>query len=87
MDDTATSPDPISPKSQHPPQVTARADELLAQLSLAEKAGMMFHPMAMMGPGGTLAEPMAGLDLPGLRELIVGRHTPCQPGGPGDFGS
>lgn len=68
MDDTATSPDPISS------QVTARADELLAQLSLAEKAGMMFHPMAMMGPGGTLAEPMAGLDLPGLRELIVGRH-------------
>lgn len=51
-----------------------RADQLLAAMSLAEKAGMMFHGMVMMGPDGTLFEPREGMTLPGTRELLVDRH-------------
>ncbi len=43
-------------------------------MSLAEKAGMMFHGMVIMGPNGTLFEPAAGMDLPSTRELVVDRH-------------
>jgi beta-glucosidase len=50
-----------------------RADELLASMSLAEKAGMMFHAMVMMGPGGTLSEPREGMTLPGTRDLLEDR--------------
>lgn len=38
-------------------------DDLLARMSLPEKAGLLFHPMIGIGPGGTLAaaDPDAGL--------------------------
>jgi beta-glucosidase len=52
----------------------ARADRLLATMPLAEKAGMMFHAMTVLGPDGTLSTPREGTSLPGLRELIEERH-------------
>jgi beta-glucosidase len=55
--------------------VTVRADELLAKMSLAEKAGMMFHSMVLMGEGGTLGEARPGTSLPSTRELIAERHV------------
>jgi len=40
-----------------------QADDLLGRMNLAEKAGLLFHPMIGIGPGGTLApaDPDAGL--------------------------
>ncbi|WJK41393.1 glycoside hydrolase family 3 N-terminal domain-containing protein [Solwaraspora sp. WMMA2056] len=40
-----------------------QVDDLLARMSLPEKAGLLFHPMIGIGPGGTLAaaDPDAGL--------------------------
>ncbi|MET0692549.1 MAG: glycoside hydrolase family 3 N-terminal domain-containing protein [Propionibacteriaceae bacterium] len=60
---TDTSDEPFGP----------RADELLATMSLAEKAGMMFHAMVMMGPDGTLSEPRDGMSLPGTKDLLEDR--------------
>lgn len=51
----------------------ARADQLLARMTLAEKAGMLFHSMVLMGPGGTLSVPREGLTLPGTRDLLEDR--------------
>jgi beta-glucosidase len=36
--------------------VSARADDLVAQMTLEEKAGLMVGPTLPMGPGGTLSE-------------------------------
>jgi beta-glucosidase len=51
-----------------------RVDEILAKMTLAEKAGMMFHAMTVMGPGGTLSEPREGMTLPGMRDLLEQRQ-------------
>jgi len=64
---------PAPTVGSEPTQNHQRADELLAQMSLADKAGMMFHSMTLMGPGGTLWEGREPMTLPGLRELIVNR--------------
>jgi beta-glucosidase len=60
---TSDSPDPHG----------ARADELLARMTLAEKAGMLFHSMVLMGPDGTLSVPREGMTLPGTRDLLEDR--------------
>ncbi|MEY2845625.1 MAG: hypothetical protein RL076_1171, partial [Chloroflexota bacterium] len=38
--------------------IEARVADLLAQMNLAEKAGIMFHHMIMVGDGGSVVEGM-----------------------------
>ncbi|MDG4762693.1 glycoside hydrolase family 3 N-terminal domain-containing protein [Solwaraspora sp. WMMD406] len=51
-----------------------RVAELLGRMSLPEKAGLLFHPMIGIGPGGTLAtaDPDAGLHA--AEELVAHQH-------------
>ncbi|WP_430779811.1 glycoside hydrolase family 3 protein [Actinoplanes sp. G11-F43] len=51
--------------------IEERVTDLLNRLTLAEKAGLMFHTMIGVNPDGTLAD---GTDMiPSARELIAGR--------------
>jgi len=49
-----------------------RADQLLATLTLPEKAGMMFHPIAWTTPGRPRREPSEAP--PSLEDMIERRH-------------
>ncbi|MFE0675608.1 glycoside hydrolase family 3 protein [Streptomyces sp. NPDC058867] len=53
--------------------VDERVDDLLARMTLEEKAGQLFHTMVSMNPDGTLAEQGPFLRL-GTTELVTGRH-------------
>ncbi|GIH18009.1 glycoside hydrolase family 3 protein [Rugosimonospora africana] len=52
--------------------VARRTEDLLGRMTLQEKAGLLFHTMIVMGPGGTLApaDPHAGLL--SARDMVVG---------------
>ena len=50
-----------------------RADDLAGRLSLAEKAGLMFHDIIEMGPGGTLMEGDGTVSRTSTAELVTGR--------------
>jgi beta-glucosidase len=54
--------------------VEERVDDLLARMTLEEKAGLMFHPPIQVGPDGELLEGqwMSGGDSP--ERLVVERH-------------
>lgn len=57
---------------------TRSADErlalLLADMTLAEKAGQLFHAMITAGPGGTLAEAQPAFGLPSNEEVVGDLH-------------
>ena len=54
--------------------VEERVDDLLAQMTLEEKAGLLFHTMIMMGEDGSLVEG-AGMFGPfSTRDMVVGRR-------------
>ena len=54
--------------------VDERVDDLLGQMTLEEKAGLMFHPPISMQPDGTLLEEAGVLGRGGTTELVAGRH-------------
>ena len=54
--------------------VDERVDDLLGQMTLEEKAGLMFHPPISMQPDGTLLEERGVLGRGGTTELVAGRH-------------
>ena len=49
--------------------IDERIDDLLSRMSLEEKAGMMFHPMAFISPDGAFDGDMSVFGRPPLREL------------------
>ncbi|MBW8762791.1 MAG: glycoside hydrolase family 3 C-terminal domain-containing protein [Microbacterium sp.] len=51
-----------------------RVELLLAEMTLAEKAGLFFQTMIVMGEGGELSEGDANFGIPSNREYVVGRH-------------
>jgi len=52
---------------------STRADDLVARMTLAEKAGAMVHA-TLPGIDGMLGLSTAGYDLDGLNDLMIGRH-------------
>jgi beta-glucosidase len=55
--------------------VEERVDDLVAQMSLEEKAGMMVHPALGAGPEGTLLEEPRVLETPSGERLVMGPGT------------
>src|SRR5580765_3059695 len=51
-----------------------RVDDLLAQMTLAEKAGLMFQPPIGVGPEGELLEGPSAFGGEGTNRLVVDRH-------------
>ena len=51
-----------------------RVEDLLARMTVEEKAGLMFHPPISMGPQGEVLEAGEGLTRGGTTELVVERH-------------
>ncbi len=54
--------------------VETRVDDLLSQMTLEEKAGLMFHPPILMNPDGTLIKGENGFLGGNTEELVTGRH-------------
>ena len=54
--------------------VEERVDDLLAQMTLAEKAGLMFQPPIGVGPDGELLEGPSAFGGEGTTRLVVDRH-------------
>ncbi|MFB2587042.1 glycoside hydrolase family 3 protein [Herbiconiux liukaitaii] len=54
--------------------VDERVELLLAQMTLEEKAGQLFHTMVMPGPDGSVAEGNPGYGISGAAELIGERQ-------------
>ncbi len=54
--------------------VTERTQSLLRQMTVPEKAGLFFHRMLGMGPGGTLAEADPTFGAPATRALVEDLH-------------
>lgn len=54
----------------HDRSVGERVEILLKQMSIEEKAGLMFHTMLMPGPGGEIAEGNSAFGLAGAAQLI-----------------
>ncbi|WP_345639339.1 glycoside hydrolase family 3 protein [Rugosimonospora acidiphila] len=58
-----------------PTQRTARrVEDLLGRMTLAEKAGLLFHTMIDIGPGGSLAPADLQAGLIDAQELVVNRN-------------
>src|SRR5919202_4349088 len=53
--------------------VAERVEDLLGQMTLEEKAGLMFHTIAGVRPDGSLAPPSEGFSRTPITELITGR--------------
>ncbi|GAA1996939.1 glycoside hydrolase family 3 protein [Microbacterium pumilum] len=51
-----------------------RTEILLAQMSLAEKAGLFFQAMITIGPNGTLADGDPAFAIPSTTEYLIGRQ-------------
>jgi beta-glucosidase len=51
-------------------EVSQRVEDLLGRMDLADKAGLMFHDMVVMGPDGTLAGPDNMIARPPTAEVI-----------------
>ncbi len=54
--------------------VEERVEDLLAQMTLEEKAGLMFHPPILMNDDGTLIADATDFFRGNTEELVVGRH-------------
>jgi beta-glucosidase len=64
--------DPSFRDPQRP--IAERVELLLAQMTVAEKAGLFFHAMIGIGPDGELAGGDPEFGMPDTRDLIVGRQ-------------
>lgn len=54
--------------------IAERVEILLGQMTVEEKAGLLFHTMITMGPDGTLSSGDASMGLPSTAEYISDRH-------------
>ena len=54
--------------------VDRRVGDLLGRMTLAEKAGQLFHTMVLIGPGGTIHGPSDLTGLPGA-DVLVGERS------------
>ena len=54
--------------------IDTRVENLLSQMTLAEKAGLMFHPIIAMNDDGTLSDGDATFAIPSTHEYIVKRQ-------------
>jgi beta-glucosidase len=54
--------------------IEERIDDLLAQMTLEEKAGLMFHMIAAVNPDGTLDPPQHGFRSPPIADMVGGKH-------------
>ncbi len=54
--------------------IDQRIEDLLAQMTLEEKAGLMFHPPILMNPDGSVIEEDAGFVGGSTTEQIANRH-------------
>ncbi|KAJ0418900.1 glycosyl hydrolase family 3 N terminal domain-containing protein [Aspergillus carlsbadensis] len=48
-----------------------RVYDLLSRMTVAEKAGQLFHGMILMGPDGSLSGPVPGFGIEGTHELLT----------------
>jgi beta-glucosidase len=62
--------DPVHPYQDPSVPVDRRVEDLLSRLELEDKAGLMFHDMVVMGPGGSLAGPDNMIARPPTVEVI-----------------
>ena len=62
--------EPAHPYQDPTVPVDRRVEDLLARLELEDKAGLMFHDMVVMGPGGSLAGPDNMIARPPTVEVI-----------------
>lgn len=73
-------PDVIAPVPDDAPYkdasrpVEERLDDLLARMTVEEKAGQLFQDMVTVGEGGTLAEQDAVFGTPSVHEYVVEKH-------------
>jgi beta-glucosidase len=54
--------------------IEERVDDLLGQMTLAEKVGLMFHNIAAVNPDGTLSPPSGGPFRTPITDQVVGQH-------------
>jgi beta-glucosidase len=54
--------------------VDERVADLLARMTLAEKAGQLFHTMIEVGPDGALAEGPSAMGVPSTTDMLLDRH-------------
>jgi beta-glucosidase len=68
----ANSANPASDAAYRNPSLSIdqRVEDLLGRMTLAEKAGQMFHSMILMGPDGTLAGPNPRFDIDSTDTLV-----------------
>ncbi len=55
--------------------IDQRVEDLLGQMTLEEKAGLMFHPPIFMNPDGTTIEEEAGFVGGATTDLIASRQS------------
>jgi len=53
--------------------IEERVEDLLAQMTIEEKAGLMFHTIAGMSPDGSLAPPSQGFTRTSITEMVTER--------------
>jgi len=54
--------------------IAERVEDLLSQMSLEEKAGLMFHAIAQVNPDGSLNPPAEGFTRAPITEMVVERR-------------
>ncbi len=54
--------------------IEERVERLLVQMSVPEKAGLLFHAMIGIGDGGELAQANPAFDIPSTEDLVAGLH-------------
>ena len=52
-----------------------RTADLLGRMTVEEKAGLMFHPMALVSPGGELTDTFDPLAIPATEDAVVSRRV------------
>jgi len=52
-----------------------RTADLLGRMTVEEKAGLMFHPMALVSPGGELTDTFDPLAIPATGDAVVSRRV------------
>ena len=59
----------------HRQPIEARVEDLLSQMNLAEKAGIMFHHIIVVGEGGSVVEGMGMFGPFSTKRLLIDKHV------------